>query len=271
MVFGRELYAYFLAVSCICAPEDVRSSTVIQDSATIFSHIAEHGHTGAMLGCSDELFCLVPEVVAILEEARKLTLVGSGISGLDLTAARLSSDAAMLMPRIGLLLTPVSLWEPCESNDGSFETSGRVLRLAVKILLTEALYWCTAVQAEFDADKECSTKSLRFKCAPNLELHTTPLVAEAVTLLTNLPAQSRIATTMCWSMAVLGSYATVESHRTALRQYLLIMESTFGFRNMTRTRLLLEYIWSRISTFQTARPMDISQAMAAIGGRFLLG
>lgn len=279
MTFGRELYAYFLAVSSICSLKPSSASSTIEATAFAFSGISKFGHTGAMFGCSDGLFCLIPEVVAVLHDARKwdaarplITPRRGKFSSTASDATCLSTDASELASEISLLFLSVSMWEPLDSNDSTFQTSGRILRLALTILLTEASYWCRVSEAKLRQTGECVLRaSPRQQHTLNLELQTVPLVAEFVTLLKHLPVQSWIVTTMCWPMAVLGSYATCQTHRTAIRLYLVNMEATFGFKNMNRTRLLLEYIWSKISTFEVDRPMDISEAMAEIGGHFLLG
>ena len=277
MVFGKELYAYFLAVSSICAKDTSRDPRNIQESALVFSDIEQHGYTGAMFGCSDGLFRLVVEVVADLKEARRLHLSHCVSQAPEkATQPRLnetysSDELGKLMTEISLLLTTVALWEPPGSSEETFQISGRIFQLALTVLLVEASYLCSAVKATSDESGESGSRTVRQPCASNLELQMKPLVAEFITLLERLPAQSWIVTTMCWPITVLGSYTTTERHRTAVRQYMLDMEAAFGFRNMTRARLLLEHIWSKLRTFEADRPMDISEAMMDIGGLFMLG
>jgi hypothetical protein len=70
---------------------------------------------------------------------------------------------------------------------------------------------------------------------------------------------------------VLGSYATDPEHREVIRDYFLGMEASFGFDNMKRARITLEYMWARVSNFDADRPMSVADAMRATGGMFILG
>lgn len=270
VAFGRELYAYFLAVSCIGSPDAARDA-IIQETESAFRIISDHGYSGAMLGCSDELFGLVPDVAASLRKARKYVQPYSDTMPCDTTSSSrkaeyLITDVVNLESKISSLLLGVSMWVPSRSSYDTFQKSGRIGQLALTVLLAEASHWCSVFRANL-----CKTDEPPSSNSISLESQTEPLVAEFVTLLEELPSHSYIATTMCWSVAVLGSYATCQSHRSVIRCYLVNMEQTFGFKNMNRTRLLLEHIWSKIRTFETDRPLDISEAMAQIGGHFLLG
>ncbi|KAL2862494.1 Zn(II)2Cys6 transcription factor [Aspergillus lucknowensis] len=278
VVFGRELYAYFLAVACICDPASMGDPTTIEEFDVVFSEIISSGCTGALLGCSDALFVLIPQAVAFLHEARALSLAHpvstaqGAIFTPDSDAASSSSEAATLKSKTALLLTKVSLWEPPVRSDITFQVSGRILQLALTSILVETSYWCNVatVSASYDPGEPLSW-SFRNRAMSTLDYQMAPLMTEFVGLLESLPAQSWIATTMCWSIVVLGSYATLPHHRNAVRRYLLDMEATFKFQNMTRSRLLLEYIWSRIRTFDQDRPIPIVEAMIETGGRFMLG
>lgn len=284
MTFGIELYAYLLTVSCNSSLGTTDDPSILQDTAFVFSNVAEQGYTGAMFGCSAALFRLIPEVITVLREARHLGLPHDCSKTAEKTSQACSvthgvpDEATDPSLKIASLMTTVSAWEPPESSDITFQISGKILKLAMTVLLVEASFWHTTVERALDenmwpdpeASKSPSVLS-GFQSALSLEYQTTPLVAEFVALLETLPVQSCIATTMCWPMAVLGSYAILQPHRIAVRQYLLSMEAIFGFRNMTRTRMLLEYIWSKIETFETDLPMDIAEAMTALGDRFLLG
>ena len=274
MVFGRELYAYFLALSCICTPDDAADPTVVQESSFVFSEIAEYGYTGALFGCSDALFSLAPEAVSFLKASRRLQmthLASRSEETVSQTESGAVKEAGCLLSEIALLLTKVSLWEPDKLSDITFAMSGRILQLALTILLVEASHWCTVVTSAHRGETVQAPVSFRTQSRSNLQFQTSPLVAEFVAFLAKLPAQSWIATTMCWSVVVLGSYATLPSDRATIQQYLQTMEATFGFRNMTRARVLLEHIWSRVRTFETDQPIAISEAMVRTGGRFLLG
>lgn len=253
MKFGMELYAYFLALSCGCIPDNAPDTAIIQDTAFTFSKVAEHGHTGAMFGCAMDLFRLVPEVVAISRRARAIHQRHVNDS---------PDSAGALASRIATLLTIVSLWEPPEQIDAAFDISGRIFKVSVSALLIEADCRCADI-ADYDSP------SHHFQETLNAQMDS--LVAEFVALLSKLPPQSSIATTMCWSIAVMGSYAMHWRHRDIIRNFLTSMEATFSFKNMTRTRLLLESIWSKYSSAEREYPIEIAEAMRENGQQFLLG
>ncbi|KAM0283121.1 hypothetical protein ACHAQH_002601 [Verticillium albo-atrum] len=277
VVFGRELYAYFLALACICHPAGTTDASVIDESASVYSEISASGYTGALFGCSDALFRLVPQAVALLNEARGIPLAyplstAQTANPSDPDQSSPFDEAAALRSRIALLLANVSLWEAPPGVDDTFQVSGRILQLALTAILLEASHWIN-VAAQFTPHEPEETPSGDFGREPasSIDRLIAPVVAEFMALLEKLPAQSRIVTTMCWSIVVLGSYVTLPLHRNTLREYLLDMEATFEFENMTRSRLVLEYIWSRVRTFELDRPITISEAMIETGGRFMLG
>lgn len=253
MKFGMELYAYFLALSCGCIPDNTPDTAIIQDTAVTFSKVAEHGHTGAMFGCAIDLFRLVPEVVAISRRARAIHQRHVNDS---------ADSAGVLASRIATLLTIVSLWEPPEQTHAAFDISGRIFKVSLSALLVEADCRCANVA-------DCESPTYHFQ--ETLRAQMDSLVADFVSLLTKLPPQSSIATTMCWSIAVMGSYATDSRHRDVIRNFLTSMETTFSFQNMTRTRLLLESIWSTYSSAEREYPIEIAEAMRENGQQFLLG
>ncbi|RNJ57064.1 hypothetical protein D7B24_006456 [Verticillium nonalfalfae] len=277
IVFGRELYAYFLALACICHPADTTDASVIDESASVYYEISASGYTGALFGCSDALFRLIPQAVALLNEARSipLAILISTASPAKLSDSDQSSpfdEMAMLRSRIALLLANVSLWEAPLGVDDTFQASGRILQLALTAILLEASHWIN-IATQFAPHELDETTSGDFGREPasNLDRLIAPVVAEFMDLLEKLPAQSQIVTTMCWPIVVLGSYVTLPLRRNMVRDYLLGMEATFKFANMTRSRLVLEHIWSRVRTFEFDRPITISEAMIETGGRFILG
>ncbi|OBT75913.1 hypothetical protein VF21_04368 [Pseudogymnoascus sp. 05NY08] len=245
VIFGMELWAYFLAVSCSSLP-DAPDAAMIEDANFLFSRIAENGSTGALFGCAEDLFRLVPVTVAVWRQARE-------------SARVFDADVMAMLERIESVTYEVSLWHP-QSVDITFECSGRIFQLALLALLAEAHCSCTPYVVVSELSGLLSVE---------LNLAITPLVTEFVALLDTLPVNSYITTTMCWSIAILGSFATVPSHRAAIRMYLLNMEDLFGFKNMTQTRLLLETLWQQRTDLVI--PIDISLVMQQTGGIFLLG
>lgn len=279
--FGFELYAYFLSLSTSYAPESFDGPNLEQDSMLVFSKLDECGHTGALLGCADRLFSLVPATVASLKQARDhahFWRVGL------LQSAPESSPKSHLIEspasRVKSLLDDVSVWEPPESADPNFRISGKIMKLALLALLEETSYWCDMVTVTVD-DEACELKYF----SPDAHIHPRSislrywdllsnmdaLMAELVGLLHQLPVHASIVTTMCWSIAVLGSYATRPVHQVMVQRYLTEMKRIFGFTNMSQTITLLEYIWSRYNSDDAEFPYPLSRAMQEIGGRFMLG
>ena len=271
LIFGRELYAYCLCTACICDPEEPDHPGLIAEADQLFSDISASGYTGALFGCSDALFCLIPQVSSLLTKARALcTHRRCTAEGNPAYASSLSKEAAGLELQIAISRTCVSFWEPNADTHEAFQYSGRILQLALTSMLVEAAHWVHQDQvSELEDDIEGMPHN---SCDPSLNARLTELVAEAVSLLGKLPPEeSQIATTMCWSIVSIGSYATDQHHRDTIREYFLTMEATFGFDNMKRSRLTLEYIWAHVKNFDQHRPMAIAEAMRKTGGLFILG
>jgi hypothetical protein len=269
-IFGRELYAYCLCVACICDPEAPDDPGLITEADSLFSEISASGYTGALFGCSDTLFCLIPQVSSHLTRARALREHGRCTALGSPAFAASNSDAASLELQIAITHTRVSLWEPNTDTDETFQYSGRILQLALTSMLVEAAYW-VSLETPTETEEYIGHTS-HVSSRQHLDAQVWILVAEAVSLLEKLPPEkSQIATTMCWSIVVIGSYATDQHHRDNIRDYFLTMEATFGFDNMKRSRLTLEYIWAHVQNFNEHRPMPIAQAMRHTGGLFILG
>lgn len=269
--FGRELYAYCLTTACICDPAAPDDLALIDEAAKVFSDISASGFTGALFGCADALFCLIPQIVILLNQSRRLGVVESGHNterGGNVSPLDDDDKRSSLRSQIAILLTRVSLWEPDNRvPDITFQHSGRTLQLALMAMLVEAAHWANSAVHKSGGRFNYTTPG-----TPCLNTQLGALVHEGVALLEKLPpSKAQIATTMCWSIVVLGSYATLAEDRSTFREYLLTMETSFGFNNMARSRLALEYIWAHVTNFEQDRPMSIADAMRGTGGMFLLG
>jgi hypothetical protein len=209
--------------------------------------------------------------VSLLNKARRLSESQTARNG-EIRSPLPSDDieGLDLRSQIAILLTRVSLWEPDGTTDITFQHSGRILQLSLTAMLIEAAHWA---HSDIEARGRGCDKAYRLpQEGPCLDVKLKAVVDQGVTLLNKLPpVESRIATTMCWSIVVLGSYAIIPAHRTTIREYFLTMEATFGFDNMKRSRLTLEYIWAHIANFEQDRPLPVADAMRATGGMFILG
>lgn len=69
-------------------------------------------------------------------------------------------------------------------------------------------------------------------------------IDQAFEYLRQLPATSRINTSLCWALGVIGSCVADEDRRSELRARLDIMFLMIGLGNIRATSTLLEHIWA---------------------------
>lgn len=220
---------------------------LIKDSDFIFAFLSNLNYQakGALFGCAQELYRLVPRV----------TLASIRVRVADLDSP---SDLRRQLDEIATLYAEVSKWTP-ESDDATFKTAGKILQLALLTLLS------AASQEHITVDDDGVPALPDIEVSPVKEL-----ISQAIVLLDEMPVRSAISTTLCWPLAVLGSYATLRSHRVTIQSFLVDMEMVFSFRNMGQTRSLLESIWNKNNPVPGSI-LTLSEAMAENGWESVLG
>ncbi|RJE27590.1 C6 transcription factor [Aspergillus sclerotialis] len=243
---AAECYAYLLVLSGTSGKETL-DEKIITDSNFIFDFLDNSSYRtkGALFGCAQELYRLVP----------RATLASMRVRIADLDS---SSNLQIQLSEIVTLYNVASRWEP-ESDDATFKTAGRIFQQALLTLLSAALHGLK----EFDVDEVIENPGINVSPVKDL-------ISQAITLLDEMPVRSAISTTLCWPLAVLGSYATIRSHRVTIQSFLVDMEMVFGFRNMGQTRSLLESIWSRNSPIP-ASILTLSEVMAEKDWKSIIG
>lgn len=220
---------------------------IITDSNFIFGFLDNSSYRtkGALFGCAQELYRLVP----------RATLASVRVRIADVDS---SSNLRTQLHEISTLYNVTSRWKP-ESDDATFKIAGRIFQQALLTLLSAAFHDLK----EFDVDG-----MIEF---PNVDISPVKeLISQAITLLDEMPVRSAISTTLCWPLAVLGSYATVRSHRVTIQSFLVDMEMVFGFRNMGQTRSLLESIWTRNGAIPGSI-LTLSEVMAEKDWKSIIG
>ena len=243
---GAECYAYLLVLSCISFPT-MLDENLIRDSNFIFDFLSDLSYQskGALFGCAEELYRQVP----------RATLASIQVKIADFDSP---SDPGKQLDQIATMYQEVSSWTP-KSDDATFKTAGKIFQRALLTLLSAA---SQELQA-FGDDRDLAFANIEV-------LPVKDLISQAIVLLDEMPVRSAIATTLCWPLAVLGSYATLRSHRVTIQSFLVDMETVFSFRNMGQTRSLLETIWNKHSTVPTST-LTLSEAMAENGWESVLG
>ena len=123
------------------------------------------------------------------------------------------------------LLIQVQSWRTPEAGDPALVVCGRIFQQSLLLLLHASFY-----------RDEIGSVALN-----------NPLdqgVLEFVVLLESLPVASPIATTISWPLAIAGSCARSESHRTIIRQRLKMLYERFTMENITAVMRVLEALWA---------------------------
>ncbi len=128
------------------------------------------------------------------------------------------------------LYAKVSLWSS-KSTDPMYTLCGILYQYALSI------YLATAFQ------DDTKTKDL---------LHN------FITFLQSIPIDSPLSTMLCWPLAIIGSCATLSTHREIIRQRLKLLSLTYAAQSVRDTCRLLEHIWINN---EGASPLDFKQIM----------
>lgn len=76
------------------------------------------------------------------------------------------------------------------------------------------------------------------------------VIRDAIVHLDQIPPNSRINTSLCWPLAVIGSCSKDESVQSSIRTRLRIMLDTVALGNIDKTLTLLEHMWRNSTGIQ---------------------
>ncbi|KAK9238149.1 C6 zinc finger domain protein [Lipomyces kononenkoae] len=232
-LFVMELYAYILTVSSSSLAVDENYS-LVRDSELVFAAIEAMNKpvTGMLFGCAYELFGLIPSAARV---------PGKGNLSDKLNATE--TDLLQGTSKRCELRSRVQSWVPGPVSGRDPVIAGKLYQFALLLLLE---------------DYQVSFSSY------NTEAESNNFVSNFIYLLRSLPVDSDVATTLCWPIAVAGSYAHEPEHRRFIRQYLLSMEARYQFGNIIQVLGLLDSLWDR-SHDTCSHPGDLITAMKSKG------
>ncbi|OAL40444.1 hypothetical protein AYO20_00180 [Fonsecaea nubica] len=208
VLFVTEFYAYVLTLSSFTS-----KTSVVDDAQVIFNALSrlKTPMTGPFFGCARELFALIPSAAA-------------AIRYLD-HEPRTNEQTQQHDPSLTTnLRSRVLSWAPAPICRDDQVIAGRLYQLSILLLLNN-----TEEPGEIEGGDFPSSSEV--------------LMSNFVDMLQNLNVGAEITTTLCWPLAVAGSYAYDVHHQQVIKQYLVEMEAHYAFKNLTLLRTLLQRCW----------------------------
>ncbi|KAF5615596.1 C6 zinc finger domain protein [Fusarium tjaetaba] len=206
--FLLEYYTYILSLSSFSLPSNP-DAFLANDVELAFEAVSrfEKPMTGMLLGCAHELFTVIP-----------YAMTGPDDGDFE-TSQFCHIDASTLRQK-------VLSWSPPQKYSQNWIAAGRLYQLAILLLLEDRIRNPESYRVE-----ETS--------------HT--YICDFVTLLQTITVGSTITTTLCWPLAVAGSYAYTTEHQRVINQYLTEMIANYGFGNLSQLQSLLHNVWDNSS------------------------
>ncbi|KAH6989131.1 fungal-specific transcription factor domain-containing protein [Ilyonectria sp. MPI-CAGE-AT-0026] len=211
--FIIEYYVYTASISMI-STDPASSSTLLlnPELERQGEMLVEIGYVGQLCGSWLELLLLLPQIFRFGQRLRAPDKEPKIPTADDFVVF------SILQRRI-LSFQPLSLF----GNDVAL--CGEIFKQAIHLYLLTAL---TGSQE---------------KGGP-LNLTAENSIDQAFEHLRHLPSTSRINTSLCWALGVIGSCVADEDRRNELRTRLDIMFLTIGLGNIRATSTLLEHVWA---------------------------
>lgn len=202
--FLLEYYTYILSLSSFSLPSNP-DDFLARDVQLAFAAVSsiEKPMTGMLLGCAHELFTVIPYATVELYDDFFET---SHFCHIDACAIR----------------QKVLSWRPAQQYPENWIAAGRLYQLAILLLLE---------------DRGRIPEAYRVEDTSHI------YICDFVTLLQTITVGSTITTTLCWPLAVAGSYAHTTEHRQVINQYLTEMIAKYGFGNLSQLQGLLHSVW----------------------------
>jgi hypothetical protein len=223
--FLKEFYIYLTRITEIsydseCPPSETECTD--PDPNAVGTWISPKSH-GMLVGCSYELFNMIPRVAALSRRKReRLRRTKSGRPMTDEMSEELEQDTAYYYAMRSQILA----WQPPANAHRDFITCGEIYRQAVLCYL-DISFADPAVLAQPEAP------DFVHACFNNLNQ-----------LLEILPLDAYITSTLCWPMALFGSLAKDEAQRAVIYNRLQAMWDVMRLGNITATMRFLERLWA---------------------------
>lgn len=232
--FLTEYYVYTATLSMISIDPRVSPQLFLTDEPRdLANELVATGYIGNMCGCWLELILLIP---SIFDLCRQLTPVDD---------QQLTPPTADHFVTFAQLHSSILNWTPGLPLDQEVFLAGRAFQQAMLLYLHTAL---GAFSKQQDGPQSASIQSA---------------ITEALSVLAQLDSTSRINTSLCWPIAVVGSCLTDVGQKAFLTGRLEQMFTSIGLGNIRQTSNLLERMWATSVTGDgpEAGPWSICRVM----------
>lgn len=224
--FLIEYYIYTATLSMVSMAELSPQSLFYSGIMDEGQKLVESGYIGNLCGCWLSLLLLIPRIFHLGYAWR--------------TQAALPATAEQVMT-FAFIQSQVLQWEPSSHAPPDVALVGKIFKQALLVYLYGILNEPTLDKSDIHASS------------------IQEAVTEAMLYLEQLPPSTQINTSLCWPLAVIGTCVLCPQQQQCIRIRLKIMAEKIGLGNISKTRELLEYVWS-----QARRgPWEISRAMQA--------
>ncbi|KAH8658039.1 fungal-specific transcription factor domain-containing protein [Xylariales sp. PMI_506] len=224
--FLIEYYIHMSALSMIAMdPQYTTHALVDPDIIRMGTNLVNKQYTGQLCGCWLELLLLIPQIFQLGQRMRANN-VKDGVS-----AAPAPDDVIMF----GFLQAQIMAFTPPSTVHPHTALAGLVFKQAVLLYLWTIL------------GNPCQHRSETNMYSSLI----TGAVSEALSVLGQIPVISRINTSLCWPIAIIGNCIATAVEQQTVRDRLEAMLGCIGLGNMRETLVLLEHTWAQA-------PEDIS-------------
>lgn len=216
--FIVEYYVYTASISLISI--DPRPTTIIfltPDLTSQAHKLVESSYIGQLCGCWLELLLLIPRIFDF--GRRSLASESSATNPPFPTADDFATFSALQMQILGFNTYLLGL-----APGSDVALCGQIFQQAVH------LYLLTCLPSSRDSDGPQKTA-------------VNAAIGHAFEFLRQLSPLSRINTSLCWALAVVGSCISDAKLQAELRQRLSTMFGVIGLGNIQATAAVLERVW----------------------------
>jgi hypothetical protein len=214
--FLVEYYTHMASLSMIAMDPQYTTHSLMDSSiARMANELVQRKYSGQLCGCWLEILVLIPK---IFELGRRMKATHNGSPPLP------SPDD---ITQFGFLQAQITSFTPDAPPHSDSALAGLVFKNA-------GLLYLWTILANPHQRGDGSFKSL-----------IDGAVTKALAVLNQLPVTSRVNTSLCWPLAVIGNCVSSSIHRQALRTRLESMHRSIGLGNMKETLVLLEHAWEQ--------------------------
>ncbi|KAF7554607.1 hypothetical protein G7Z17_g2792 [Cylindrodendrum hubeiense] len=211
--FIIEYYVYTASISMISIDPASGSTPFLSPELERQGGIlVEFGYVGQLCGGWLELLLLLPQVFRF----------GQRLRDPDTEPVIPTADEFIVFARLQMQILS---FQPLSLLGSDVALCGEIFKQAIH------LYLLTALTGSQDKDGP-------------LNFTVESAIDQAFEHLRQLPSTSRINTSLCWALGVIGSCVADEDRRNELRARLDIMFLMIGLGNIRATSTLLEHIWA---------------------------